>query len=155
MHFRNQVTQQQLVMQQVHYKSAGVRATPPAAYNKGGIRMAFVTGELENLLCDAINIIVDKKVESANYNKIIQGQIISNDLYGSEYFSLLPSGKRIYNTYKEHCYKVKYQDSIIIAYPFDEDKRYNKDDNIYLIIPNNDTRNPIFIIRRVPNIQGV
>ena len=117
--------------------------------------MAFVTGELENLLCDAINIIVDKKVESANYNKIIQGQIISNDLYGSEYFSLLPSGKRIYNTYKEHCYKVKYQYSIIIAYPFDEDKRYNKDDNIYLIIPNNDTRNPIFIIRRVPNIQGV
>ena len=48
-----------------------------------------------------------------------------------------------------------YIGSIIISYPFDEDKRYNKDDNIYLIIPNNDTRNPIFIIRRVPNIQGV
>ena len=34
----------------------------------------FSTGQLENLICDAINIIVDKKVKKAHYNTTILGQ---------------------------------------------------------------------------------
>ena len=71
---------------------------------------------------DAIELLAGASVDKAGYDKTIQAQIIS--------CQDAATGK----------YKCRYQDSIIYAFSGSIDIAYNKDDYVYILVPNNDMR---------------
>ena len=74
----------------------------------------------ENQILDAIETIVNKKVDTAGYDKTVQAKIIKCDD---------PTiGK----------YKVQYQDSIFYAYSGSSEISYMEGSEVYILIPNND-----------------
>lgn len=75
----------------------------------------------ENKLLDAIELMADKKVQEANFNKTVQATII----------------KMTNATTAE--YLVKYQDSRFPAYSMNKSKQYKDGQNVYVLIPGNDT----------------
>jgi hypothetical protein len=110
----------------------------------------FVTGELESLICDAINIIVDKKIETANYDKMITAILTSDDLYGEKRSAIARSGTYTSTIYKEHCYQARYQNATFLVYPMHEEVTYSNGDTVLVLIPNNDMRNFKYIMRKKP-----
>lgn len=76
---------------------------------------------IEQQICDAIEIIVDKAIEQANYDKTIQATVIS--------CVDATIGK----------YKVKYQDSTFYAYSSNSEVTYTNGSTVYILIPGNNT----------------
>lgn len=75
----------------------------------------------ENKLLDAIELMADKKVQEANFNKTVQATIIKmTNAATAEYL-------------------VKYQDSRFPAYSVNKSKQYKDGQNVYVLIPGNDT----------------
>ena len=78
------------------------------------------SGQFENMICEAIETLVNRAVEKAGYDKTIQATIVEH----------LDStiGK----------YKVKHQDSTFIAYATDVSANYSKGTSVYVLVPAND-----------------
>ena len=76
---------------------------------------------IEQQICDAIEIIVDRAIEQANYDKTIQATVIS--------CVDATIGK----------YKVKYQDSTFYAYSGNSEVTYTNGSTVYILIPGNNT----------------
>ena len=76
--------------------------------------------EYENKILDAIEMIVDNKVNNANFDKTILATVI----------------KCVDPTLGQ--YTVKYQDSTFYAYSNDLNNVFAKDSKVYILIPNND-----------------
>lgn len=75
---------------------------------------------IEKNICEAIDIIVQKAVSEAQYDKTIQGTIIK--------CVDIERGK----------YSVRYQDSIFYAYSNNSETTYLNGTNVYILIPGND-----------------
>lgn len=75
---------------------------------------------IEQNICDAIEVIANNIVSKAGFDKTIQATIIScvDELTGK--------------------YKVKYQDNTLYAYASNVDKKYSKGNRVYVLIPGND-----------------
>ena len=75
---------------------------------------------IEQNICDAIEVIANNIVSKAGFDKTIQASIIScvDEATGK--------------------YKVKYQDNTFYAYSSDINKKYSKNDRVYILIPGND-----------------
>ena len=76
---------------------------------------------IEQQICDAIEIIVERAIDQANYDKTIQATVIS--------CVDATIGK----------YKVKYQDSTFYAYSGSSDVTYTNGSTVYILIPGNNT----------------
>lgn len=76
---------------------------------------------IEQQICDAIEIIVDRAIEQANYDRTIQATVIS--------CVDATIGK----------YKVKYQDSTFYAYSGNSEVTYTNGSTVYILIPGNNT----------------
>lgn len=110
----------------------------------------FYNGEIESIICNAINIIVQKQIENANYDKLISATVISDNLKGEYKYSGTRYSTTKRNTYQDDCYYVEYQNSKFIAYPLDENKTYQMGDRVLILVPNNDMTNEKYILRRRP-----
>lgn len=110
----------------------------------------FVTGQLETLICDAINIIVDKKVKVANYNTTILVELISDNCLGRQVNKMGANNKVKKVIPSESCYKARRQDAVFYVYPLDEKTEYHKGDKVLVLVPNNDMRNHKIILRKQP-----
>ena len=75
---------------------------------------------IEQNICEAIQIIADNAVASAGFDRTIQGSILScvNETTGK--------------------YKIRYQDSNLYAYTGDINKKYSKGTQVYILVPGND-----------------
>jgi hypothetical protein len=91
-------------------------------------------GKIENNICEAISIIVDKAVAQASYDKTIQATVSV-----CEDSSL---GK----------YKVKYQNSSFYAYSNDTDTTYSTGTSVYVLVPGNDMSKTKTIIGTVDKL---
>lgn len=78
-----------------------------------------MTNNIEQKICDAVDIIVQKALSEVQYNKTIQATIIEcvDSTIGK--------------------YKVRFQDSIFYAYSENTDATYVKGASVYIMIPNN------------------
>ena len=78
------------------------------------------TNQIENQICEAIELIVNKAVASAGYDRTIRASIVScvDQSIGK--------------------YKIKYQDNIFFAYTENVDVKYSKGTEVYVLIHNND-----------------
>ena len=76
---------------------------------------------IEQQICDAIEIIVERAIDQANYDKTIQATVIS--------CVDATIGK----------YKVKYQDSTFYAYSGNSEVTYTNGSTVYILIPGNNT----------------
>ncbi len=78
------------------------------------------TNQIENQICEAIELIVNKAVASAGYDRTIRASVVScvDQSIGK--------------------YKVKYQDNIFFAYTENVDVKYSKGTEVYVLIHNND-----------------
>lgn len=75
---------------------------------------------IENAICDAVDILVSKAIDNAGYDRTIQAMVLD---------CVDPSiGK----------YKIKYQDTITYAYSTGVDVSYSKNTMVYVLIPSND-----------------
>lgn len=76
---------------------------------------------IESKICDAIELLVNRAVEQANYDKTIQATVVEavDETIGK--------------------YLVKYQDSTFYAYAGNSDVTYPQGSNVYILIPGNDT----------------
>ena len=75
----------------------------------------------ENKLLDAIELMAETKIQEANFNKTVQATIIKmTNAATAEYL-------------------VKYQDSRFPAYSMNKSKQYKDGQNVYVLIPGNDT----------------
>lgn len=76
--------------------------------------------KIEEAILQAINIVTEKKIEAAQYDKTIQAIIISceDETIGK--------------------YKVKYQDSLFFAYSGNTNVSYSKGTSVYVLVPNGD-----------------
>lgn len=76
---------------------------------------------IEQQICDAIEIIVERAIDQANYDRTIQATVIScvDQTIGK--------------------YKVKYQDSTFYAYSGNSDITYTNGSTVYILIPGNNT----------------
>lgn len=76
--------------------------------------------QIENQICEAIELIVNKAVTSAGYDRTIRASIVScvDQSIGK--------------------YKIKYQDNIFFAYTENIDAKYSKGTEVYVLIHNND-----------------
>ena len=92
------------------------------------------SGQFENMICEAIETLVDRAVEKANYDKTIQASIVER--------TDATIGK----------YKVKYQDSTFFAYAADVSANYSKGTNVYILIPSNDMEKDKTIIGAVEKL---
>lgn len=90
---------------------------------------------LEDSILQAIDIITDKKISEAKYNKTVQGIIVScvNQTIGK--------------------YRIKYQDSYWYAYSIDTNVSYSEGTSVYILIPNGNM-NDIKIILGTTNGSG-
>ena len=75
---------------------------------------------IENAICDAVDILVSKAVEQAGYDRTIQAMVL--DCVDASI------GK----------YKIKYQDVVTYAYSTNVDVSYSKNTMVYVLIPGND-----------------
>ena len=92
------------------------------------------SGQFENMICEAIETLVDRAVEKAGYDKTIQASIVER--------TDATIGK----------YKVKYQDSTFFAYAADVSANYSKGTNVYILIPSNDMEKDKTIIGAVEKL---
>jgi hypothetical protein len=78
---------------------------------------------IETSICDAIELIVDRAISQANYDKTIQATIVecTDSTIGK--------------------YKVKYQDSTFYAYAGSTDVSYISGTTVYILVPSNDMSN--------------
>lgn len=76
--------------------------------------------KIEEAILQAIDIIADKKIKSAEYDKTIQAIIVSceDETIGK--------------------YKIKYQDSLFFAYSENTNVTYSKGTSVYILVPNGD-----------------
>ena len=88
---------------------------------------------IQQQICDAIDIIINKRVANLQFDKTVRATIVSVEDQSI--------GK----------YKVKYQDSVFFAYS-DPDKTYKKGAQVYVQIPSNDYNKPKLIIGSVKKI---
>lgn len=82
-----------------------------------------MSGNVGKNICDAIDVIVNKKITSLNFDKTVQGSILS----------IIDK--------KSGQYEVKYQDSAFIAYTSSLDTYYTEGDSVYILIPSGDFNN--------------
>ena len=89
--------------------------------------------DISNQILDAVELLVDKKVGDAKYDKTIQATIIScvDEQTGK--------------------YKIKYQGNIFIAYSSDTSKTFNNGISVYVVVPENDFSKTKTIIGSVAN----
>lgn len=75
---------------------------------------------IEHQICEAIETITDSRISRAGFDRTIQATIVAcvDEVTGK--------------------YKVKYQDNTFYAYSGDVDKKYNKNNRVYILIPGND-----------------
>lgn len=92
------------------------------------------SGKYEQIICDAIETLVDKAVAKASYDRTIQATIIEH--------TDATIGK----------YKVKYQDSTFYAYATDVSANYSKDSSVYVLIHSNDMEKDKTIIGAVEKL---
>lgn len=90
--------------------------------------------KIENQICEAIQILVDRAISQADYDKTIQATIIS-----CEDESI---GK----------YKVKYQDSIFYAYSSNLEIVYTENSLVYILVPNSDLKKDKTILGAVDKL---
>ena len=75
--------------------------------------------DIENKICDAIEMLVDNSIARADFDRTIQATIVScSNAITKEY-------------------KIKYQDNTLVAYAAN-DAVYKKDTLVYVLVPNND-----------------
>ena len=111
----------------------------------------FSTGQLENLICDAINIIVDKKGKKANYNTTMLAELITGNLqHQVSSVAVGREGRKKTIEITDICYKARYQDATFLVYPIDPEKKYKKGDRVLVLVPNNDMRNHKMILCKQP-----
>ena len=89
--------------------------------------------DISNKILDAVEVIVNKEITGAKYDKTIQATIISciDEQIGK--------------------YKIKYQGNIFIAYSSDTSKIYNNGTSVFVVIPENDLSKTKTIIGSVAN----
>ena len=75
---------------------------------------------IENNICQAIDIIVEKAVKEAAYDKTILAQVLE--------CTDATIGK----------YKIKYQDNVCYAYSSNTDVTYLKGSDVYVLVPESD-----------------
>ena len=92
-------------------------------YNKREKEREGFMNTIEKNICQAIDIIVNKAMAGAKYDKTIQATVVS--------CVDATIGK----------YKVKYQDSTFYAYSSSSEVTYLKGANVYVLIPGNDMSN--------------
>lgn len=92
------------------------------------------SGQFEQMICDAIETLVDRAVAKADYDKTIQATILEH--------TDATIGK----------YKVKYQDSTFYAYAADVDANYSKGSSVYILIHSNDMEKDKTIIGAVEKL---
>ena len=87
--------------------------------------------QIEDIFCDAVQLMVDNAVSKAGYDATIKATILScsNALTGE--------------------YKIKYQDNTLTAYSLNADTTYKKGALVYVQVPNNDLKNRKSIIGAV------
>ena len=87
--------------------------------------------QIEEIFCDAVQLMVDNAVNKAGYDATIKATILScsNALTGE--------------------YKIKYQDNTLTAYSLNADTTYKKGALVYVQVPNNDLKNRKSIIGAV------
>lgn len=87
--------------------------------------------QIEEIFCDAVQLMVDNAVSKAGYDATIKATILScsNALTGE--------------------YKIKYQDNTLTAYSLNADTTYKKGAVVYVQVPNNDLKNRKSIIGAV------
>lgn len=87
--------------------------------------------QIEEIFCDAVQLMVDNAVSKAGYDATIKATILScsNALTGE--------------------YKIKYQDNTLTAYSLNADTTYKKGALVYVQVPNNDLKNRKSIIGAV------
>ena len=85
----------------------------------------------ENIICEAMEMIAEKAVAKANYDKTIQASIIrcEDELLGQ--------------------YKVRYQDSTFYAYAANTNITYSANTLVYILVPGNDLGNTKTILGTV------
>lgn len=84
---------------------------------------------IENSICEAINIIVSKKLAEAKYDRTINANIISLD------------------NRETGEYTVKYEDLYFKAYAINIESTFNENDMVRVLIPENDWQNQKLILR--------
>lgn len=92
--------------------------------------------DISNKILDAVEVIVNKEITGAKYDKTIQATIISciDEQIGK--------------------YKIKYQGNMFIAYSSDTSKIYNNGVSVFVVVPENDLSKTKTIIGSVAN-QGM
>ena len=93
-----------------------------------------MSNNYENIICEAIETLVDKAVSQAEYDKTIQATIIEH--------TDATIGK----------YKVKYQDSTFYAYATDVNANYSKGSSVYVLIHANNMEKDKTIIGAVEKL---
>ena len=93
-----------------------------------------MSNNYENIICEAIETLVDKAVSQAEYDKTIQATIIEH--------TDATIGK----------YKVKYQDSTFYAYATDVSAHYSFGSCVYILIYTNKMENDKTIIGAVEKL---
>ena len=93
-----------------------------------------MSNNYENIICEAIETLVDKAVSQAEYDKTIQATIIEH--------TDATIGK----------YKVKYQDSTFYAYATDVSANYSKGSSVYVLIHANNMEKDKTIIGAVEKL---
>jgi hypothetical protein len=81
--------------------------------------------EINNAILNAIDILINRRLETSNFNTTIYG-IIEENIEGNQY-------------------KVTYQDSSIVAYS-STDKKYKPGVGVYVLITNGDINETKFIL---------
>ena len=93
--------------------------------------MIELTNEIENNICDAIQVLIDASIQKNQTDNTIKATIIScTDALTGEY-------------------KIKYQDNTLTAYSGDKDVIYKKDTLVYVHVPNNNLENKKTILGAV------
>ena len=87
--------------------------------------------QIEEIFCDAVQLMVDNAVSKAGYDATIKATILS--------YSNALTGE----------YKIKYQDNTLTAYSLNADTTYKKGAVVYVQVPNNDLKNRKSIIGAV------
>ena len=84
-------------------------------------------GAVADNLLDAVDILIDNKVSDLQFNKTIRGKIaeVIDESIGQ--------------------YKIQYQNSYFTAYSKDTSKTYMNNAVVYVLIPENNTSNRMFI----------
>lgn len=90
-------------------------------------------GQIENNICDAINILVNKAISDVKLDKTVLATIEECIDEGAQ------------------KYRVKYQDSSFYAYSIG-DQKYSKQKQVYVLIPSNDTTEDRLILGTVDKL---